>query len=167
MTSVTSVLFGAHRYVRLPGCAFWIRCASTPDVMSASTAPSALTTINMPAEIGVVNLALRRQSAEGAMSAEQFARHVHRTSLGREQLVAHVHNFPYLRPDLPADAPVSPLSFERETATVSPGPKLANGEPPGTGLPKLPQISWLSWRVWRVPPIYMGLGFGLQIQFQS
>jgi hypothetical protein len=135
--------------------------------MSASTAPSALTTINMPAEIGVVNLALRRQSAEGAMSAEQFARHVHRTSLGREQLVAHVHNFPYLRPDLPADAPVSPLSFERETATVSPGPKLANGEPPGTGLPKLPQISWLSWRVWRVPPIYMGLGFGLQIQFQS
>jgi hypothetical protein len=67
----------------------------------------------------------------------------------------------------PADAPVSPLSFERETATVSPGPKLANGEPPGTGLPKLPQISWLSWRVWRVPPIYMGLGFGLQIQFQS
>jgi hypothetical protein len=30
----------------------------------------------------------------------------------------------------PADAPVSPLSFERETATVSPGPKLANGEPP-------------------------------------
>jgi hypothetical protein len=49
VTSVTSVLFGAHRYVRLPGCAFWIRCASTPDVMSASTAPSALTTINMPA----------------------------------------------------------------------------------------------------------------------
>ena len=45
VTSVTSVLFGWHRYVQLPGCAFAIRCASTPDVISASTTPSALTTI--------------------------------------------------------------------------------------------------------------------------
>jgi hypothetical protein len=67
----------------------------------------------------------------------------------------------------PADAPVSPLSFERETATVSPGPKLANGEPPaglGNRLAKTAAIivafvgGTLACAACAPACIYMGLG---------
>jgi|EP01046_Picozoa_sp_COSAG06_P029440 hypothetical protein len=40
-------LFGLQWYVREPGVAFWIQCASTPEVILASTAPSSETTMNI------------------------------------------------------------------------------------------------------------------------